>query len=317
MKWLFALTLAFFTLQAWAQNFPSKPIRIIVPFTPGSATDILARSVSDRMAAGLGQPVIVENRPGAGGTLGTALVAKSPADGYMLAVVSAGHAVNPAIYQDLPYDTVKDLSGVIPLASLPSVLIVPAALGVKSVRELIELAKAKPGALNYISAGIGSASHVNAEKFRAVTGISAVHIPVKGAPEMVSETMAGRVHFGFPGIVSAVPAITEGRLLGLAVSSPRRSQALPNVPTIAEAGWPGAEFNFWIGMLAPAPTPRSIINQLHDKVASALREPEVRERLAKLGAEPMPMTPEQFDALMREDLATLGSLMRAAGVKAN
>ena len=303
--------------QAWAQAYPAKPIRIIVPFTPGSATDILARSVSDRLAAALGQPVIIENRPGAGGTIGTAVVAKSPPDGYTLAVVSAGHAINPAIYDNLPYDTAKDLSGVIPLASLPSVLIVPSDLGVKTLQELIAYARARPGQLNYTSAGIGSASHVNAEKFRVAAGISAVHVPVKGAPEMVQETMAGRIQFGLPGIVSAVPAIKEGRLIGLAVSSPRRSQALPDIPTFAEAGLPQGEFNFWIGLLAPAATPRAVVNKLHDEVSRALQQPDVRERLARLGAEPMPMSPGQFDAYMRQQLEELGAVMRAAGVKAN
>src|SRR6267143_4244366 len=207
--------------------YPSRPVRIIVPFTPGSVTDIMARSVSDKLAASLGQPVIVENRPGAGGTLGTAVVAKSPPDGYTLAVVSAGHAVNPAIYDKLPYDSLKEFSGVIPLGNLPSVMFVSATLGVKSVREFIALAKSKPGELNYSSAGVGSASHVNAEKFRVVTGIKAVHIPMKGAPEMVSETLAGRTHFGFLGIAAALSAIRDGRLVGLAVSSAKRSPTLP------------------------------------------------------------------------------------------
>lgn len=304
--------------QGFAQEpFPSHPMKIIVPFTPGSVTDIMARSVSDKLAASFGQPVIVENRPGAGGTLGTAVVAKSAPDGYTLVVVSAGHAVNPAIYDKLPYDTAKDFAGVIPLANLPSVLFVPATLGVKSVQELIALAKAKPGELNYCSAGIGSASHVNAEKFLAVTGIKAVHIPLKGAPEMVSETIAGRTHFGFLGVAAALPAIRDGRLAGLAVSSAKRSPTLPNVPTIAEAGVPGAEFDFWIGVLAPAQTPRAIVNRLNGEFARALQSPDVRERHANLGAEPMPMSPEQFDAYMREQLVTLGGLLRAAGVKAN
>jgi tripartite-type tricarboxylate transporter receptor subunit TctC len=300
-----------------AGAYPARPIRIVVPFTPGSATDIMARSVSDQLAAGLGQPVVVENRPGAGGTIGTAVVAKSVPDGYTLVVVSAGHAVNPAIYEMLPYDTAKDFAGVIPLGNLPSVLFVSPALGVKTVQELIALARSKPGALNYSSAGIGSASHVNAEKFRVATGISAVHVPLKGAPEMVTETLAGRTHFGLVGIVSVVPPIRDGRLLGLAVSSAKRSSALPQVPTIAEAGVPEAQFDFWIGMLAPAQTPRGIVNRLHDEIARVLRLPQMQERLANLGAEPMPMSPEQFDAYMSEQLAVLGGLLRAAGVKAN
>ncbi len=304
--------------RVFAQDpYPSRLVKIVVPFTPGSVTDIMARSVSDKLASGLGQPVVVENRPGAGGTLGSAQVAKSAPDGYTLAVVSAGHAVNPAIYDKLPYDSLKDFSGVIPLGNLPSVMFVSAGLGVKSVREFIALAKSKPGELNYSSAGVGSASHVNAEKFRVVTGINAVHIPMKGAPEMVSETLAGRTHFGFLGIAAALSAIRDGRLVGLAVSSAKRAPTLPEVPTIAEAGVPGAEFDFWIGVLAPAQTPRSIVNRLNGEFARALQSPDVRERHANLGAEPMPMSPEEFDAYMREQLATLGGLLRAAGVKAN
>jgi tripartite-type tricarboxylate transporter receptor subunit TctC len=297
--------------------FPSRPLRIIVPFTPGSVTDVMGRSVSDKLAANLGQPVVVENRPGAGGTIGIAQVAKSAPDGYTLVVVSAGYAVNPVIYENLPYDSAKDLAGVIPLGNLPSVLFVSPAIGVKSVQELIALAKAKPGTLNYPSAGIGSASHVNAEKFRAVTGINAVHVPLKGAPEMITETMAGRTQFGTVGISAAQSAIRDGRLIALAVSSKKRAPNLPDVPTVAEAGVPGAEFDFWIGVLAPGQTPRLIIHKLHAEFDRALQSPEVRDRHAKLGADPMPMSPEQFDAQMREDLATLGALLRKAGVKAN
>ncbi len=305
--------------QVFSQEppFPSHTVRIIVPFTPGSVTDIMARSVSDKLAESFGQPVVVENRPGAGGTIGTAAVAKSAPDGYTLAVVSAGHAVNPAIYDKLPYDTARDFAGVIPLANFPSVLFVSSSLGVKSVSELIARAKAKPGELNYCSAGIGSASHVNAEKFRAISGINAVHIPLKGAPEMISETIAGRTQFGFLGAAAALPAIREGRLVGLAVSSAKRSPTLPDVPTIAEAGVPGAEFDFWIGVLAPGQTPRAIVQRLHDQFERALKLPEVRERLAKLGAEPMPMSPEQFDAYMSDQLVKLGGLLKAAGVKGN
>jgi tripartite-type tricarboxylate transporter receptor subunit TctC len=297
--------------------FPSRPLRIIVPFTPGSVTDVMGRSVSDKLAANLGQPVVVENRPGAGGTIGIAQVAKSAPDGYTLVVVSAGYAVNPVIYDNLPYDSAKDLAGVIPLGNLPSVLFVSPAIGVKSVQELIALAKAKPGTLNYPSAGIGSASHVNAEKFRAVTGINAVHVPLKGAPEMITETMAGRTQFGTVGISAAQSAIRDGRLIALAVSSKKRAPNLPDVPTVAEAGVPGAEFDFWIGVLAPGQTPRPVIHKLHAEFDRALQSPEVRDRHAKLGADPMPMSPEQFDAQMREDLATLGALLRKAGVKAN
>src|SRR2546422_7132864 len=196
---------------AQSDAYPTRPVRIVVPFTPGSVTDIMARSVSDRLAAAFGQPVVVENRPGAGGTIGTGVVAKSAADGYTLAVVSAGYAFTPAIYDQLPYDPGKDLAGVSPLANLPSVLFVSSTLGVTSAQELVGLARAKPGALNYASAGIGSASHVSAEKVRAATGLDVVHVPLKGAPEMVAETLAGRTHFGLVGITAVLPALRDRR----------------------------------------------------------------------------------------------------------
>ena len=317
-KMLIVAAALFAALPAYSQEtYPSRTVRIIVPFTPGSVTDIMARSVSDRLSTAMGQPVIVENRPGAGGTIGTAVVAKAPPDGYTLAVVSAGYAVTPVIYDNLPYDPAKDLAGVIPLANLPSVLFVSSALGVKTARELVELAKSKPGTLNYPSAGIGSASHVSSEKFRIATGINAVHVPLKGAPEMVSETLSGRTHFGLLGIAAVLSQVRDGRLLALAVSSEKRAPALPEVPTMAEIGYPGAQFDFWIGVLAPSQTPRPIVNRLHDEIARALQLPEVQARLANLGADPMPMRPEQFDAYMREQLTSLGGLLRAAGVKAN
>ena len=317
MRAVLAAVLVMLATHTWSQSFPSKPVHIIVPFTPGSVTDIMARAVSERLAAGLAQPVVVENRPGAGGTIGTAVVAKAAPDGYTLAVVSAGYAVAPVIYDNLPYDSARDLAGVIPLANLPSVLFVSPALGAKSVRELVALAKAKPGALNFPSAGVGSASHVSAEKFRIATGIDVVHVPLKGAPEMVTETLAGRTQFGLVGISAVLAQVREGRLLALAVSSEQRAAALPEVPTMAEAGVPAAQFDFWIGMLAPAQTPRPIVQRLHAEVARALGEPDVRERLSKLGAEPMPMSPEAFDAYMRKQLVELGGMLRAAGVKGN
>src|SRR6266851_4885822 len=235
-------------------SYPTKTIKLVVPFTAGSATDILARIVADRLAAHWGQAVVVENKPGAGGTIGAAVVARAEPDGYTLAVVSVGHVVNPWIYENLSYDTLRDFAGVIPLGNLPSVLAVPPSLGVKSVAELIALAKSRPGALNYASGGIGSASHINAEKFRAATGIDVVHVPTKGAQEMMVETMTGRTQFGFYPVIAALP-------------------------TIAEAGVPGAEFEFWIGLLAPAKTPREIVTKLHGEIARILAEPEVRQRL--------------------------------------
>jgi len=310
---LAAGALALTTLTtAHAQAYPSGPIKIIVPFTAGSATDIMARTVGERLSSAFGQPVIVENRPGAGGTIGSNLVAKAPADGLTLVVVSTGHVVNHALYKDLPYDTIKDFAGVIPLATLPSVLIVPPSLGAKTAKDLVALVKSKPGQFNFGTAGVGSAAHINQEKFNQATGIQAMHIPFKGTPEILNEAMGGRIQLAWVPLVSSVGPIRDGKLLALAVSTPARSPTLPDVPTIAEAGFPGGEFNFWVGMLAPAKTPREIINRLNAEITRAEQQPEVRQRLANLGAEPMPMTPEKFDAFVQQQFDELGKVMRAA-----
>lgn len=297
---------------ALAQGYPNKPIRIVVPFTPGSATDIMARIVGEKLGTAWGQTVIVENKPGAGGTVGSAFVAKSEPDGYTLLVVSTGHVVNPVLYPGLSYDTVGDFAGITPLASLPNVLVVGAGSPIKNVQELIAAAKANPGKLNYASAGTGSATHVNAEKFRAVTGLQATHIPFKGTPETITETVAGRVDFMFTPVLSSIPMIRDNRMRALAVSTAQRSSALPEVPTVSEAGVPGFVFDFWIGLLAPAKTPRDIVNKLNQEVSKALAQPDVKERMAKLGGEPLPMTPERFDAFIREEHATLSVIMKDA-----
>ncbi len=297
------------------QAYPSKPIKIVVPFTAGSATDIMARTIGERLTASWGQPVIVENKPGAGGSIGAAQVAKSDADGYTLLVVSTGHAVNPAMYSNLQYDTVADFAGVIPLANLPSVLVVSANSPFRNVRDVIAAASAKPGQLNFASAGVGSATHVNTAKFLVASKTSATHIPFKGTPETIAETISGRVDFMFTPVLASIPSIRDGRMRPLGVSTARRISVLADVPTIAESGIPGFEFNFWIGLLAPAKTPRDIVNKLNAEVTKIMQQPEVRDRLAKLGAEAMPMSPEQFDAYIKDEVATLGAVMRAAGTQ--
>ena len=298
-----------------AQEYPVKPVRVIVPFSTGSATDTMARAVSDRLAASLGQPVVIENRPGAGGTIGIGATAKAVPDGYTVCVVSTGHVVNHVLYANLSYDTLKDFAAVAPLASLPSVLAVSPALGVRSVAELIAAAKAHPGGLNYGTAGVGSAAHISAEKFRMAAGINAVHVPFKGSPEMVTETVTGRIQFTWSPLSTAISQIRDGRLLALAVSTPARSPALPDVPTIAQAGLPAAEFNFWVGMIAPAQTPRDIVTRLNAEVNRALQTPEVKQRLANLGAEPMAMAADQYDRFLREEFNVLGEVMKGSGVK--
>jgi tripartite-type tricarboxylate transporter receptor subunit TctC len=303
-----------FAGAARAQDaYPSRPIHVIVPFTAGSATDIVARLIGEKLNAAWGQPVVVENKPGAGGTIGIAQTAKSDPDGYTFVVVSTGHAVNHVLYKDLQYDTLKDLAGVASLASLPSVLVVSPSLGVKSVKELVALVKAKPGAYNYGTAGVGSAAHINSEKFNAAAGIKAVHVPLKGTPPILTETMAGRVHFAWVPTLSSMGLLKDGKLIALAVSTAKRTPVLPDVPTIAEAGYPGGQFDFWLGMLAPAKTPREVVAKVNGEINRALRSPDMIERLAKLGSEPMPMTPEQFDAFIASEYEVLGKVMRDAG----
>jgi tripartite-type tricarboxylate transporter receptor subunit TctC len=302
--------------QSGAQSYPNKPVHLVVPFTAGSATDILARTFGQKLSELWGQPVIIDNRPGAGGTIGAAFVAKSPADGYTLLVHSAAHAYNPSIYTSLSFDTAKDFVEVVPLAGQPNVLVVAPSAGVKTVAELIALAKQKPGQLNFGSAGTGSGTHINAEKFKLAAGIDVVHIPYKGTPEALTDTMAGRVTYFFSPISAALPNVREGKLLALGVSTARRSAALPNVPTIAESGLPGFDYNLWVGVFAPTGTPPDIVDKINNDVARLLQSAEVKERFANLGADPMPMTPVEFKKFVQSEIEESGKVIKAAGIKA-
>jgi len=299
-----------------AQDYPTKPIRVIVPFTAGSATDTVARAFGERLHATLGQPVTIENRAGAGGSIGAAAVAQAAPDGYTVLIHSSGHTANAALYPNLTYKTEIDFAGVTPLANLPNVLVIAPAKNIKTVGELVAAAKAKPGALNYASAGIGSGTHMNAEMFRARAKFDAVHVPFRGTPEALTETLAGRVDYFFSPLVAALGQIREGKLLALAVGSAERSPLLPQVPTTVEAGWKGSDYNFWIGMMVPAKTPRPIVDKLHGAVTAALETPEMKKRFADMGASPMPMKPEQFDAHIKAEVAAIGELIRAVGIKA-
>jgi tripartite-type tricarboxylate transporter receptor subunit TctC len=302
---------------AMAQGaWPAKPIRMIVPFTAGSGTDIVGRTVAEAMGRSLGQTIVVENKPGAGGTIGAAYVAKSDPDGYTLLIHSSGHALNPFIYTNLPYDTTKDLTGVTTLAALPNVMVVPPRRGWKSVADVIAAAKAKPGQLNYASAGVGSATHMNAEKFKLRAGVDAVHVPFKGTPEALTEIIAGRDDWFFAPLTSALPLVQEGKLQALAVSTAQRSPALPDVPTTLEAGVPDSDYTFWVGMIVPAATPPVLVQRLHDEAIKALALPDVRERLAKLGAEPFTMQPAAFNAYIRTEMESAGQVAKAAHLKA-
>ena len=293
-----------------------QTIKLVVPFTAGSGTDVVARLLAEKLAPALVTSVIVENRAGAGGTVGAAVVAKSPSDGFTLLVHSAGHLVNPAIYANLSYDTLKDFSGITPLASLPNVL-VTAPGRFKDVRDLVDQAKSKPGTLNYGSAGNGSATHMNAEVFRFAAGIQAQHVPFKGTPEALSETVAGRIDWFFAPMVSALSLVQSGKLKALAVGTAKRSDVLPQVPTTAEAGVPGSEYLFWVGLFAPAKTPWPIIDRLHDEVAKIMSSADMKERLDKLGAEPFLMAPAAFDKFIVDETAKSQQIVRAAGIKLN
>src|SRR5882672_1614870 len=296
-------------------TWPVKPVHIVVSLTPGSATDILARTVSERLSTQLGQPVIVENRPGASTTIAAAAVAKAEPDGYTILATSSAHTVAPFLYSSLAYDTVRDLAGVTPVANLPTVLVVPPSRGFRSLRDLVAAAQAKPGSINFGSAA--ASTQLNAERFRRSARIEAVHIPYKGAPEALTEVVAGRIDFYFSPIAPALPLLRDGKLVALAVGSSKRASLLPDLPTTLEAGFPDSDYNLWVGLLVPAKTPRELIDRLHRSTAAALQVPEVRERMARLGAEPMTMTPEQFDALIREELRINPVLVKAAGITAN
>jgi tripartite-type tricarboxylate transporter receptor subunit TctC len=315
------LVVAALLLTAWvpavlAQGYPSRPVHVIVPFTAGSATDILARTFGQKLAEIWSQSVIVDNRPGAGGTIGAALVAKAAPDGYTLLVHSAAQAYNPSIYPDLPYDTAKDFIAIAPLAGQPNVLVVAPSAGINSVAELIAQARQKPGQLNYGSAGTGSGTHINGEKFKLAAGIDVVHIPYKGTPEALTDTMAGRVTYFFAPISAALPLVRDGKLRALAVSTAARSSVLPNVPTIAEAGLPGFDYSLWVGMFAPAGTPSAVVERIARDLRTVAQTAEVKERLAALGAEPMPMTPAEFKRFVDAEIVDSAKVIKAAGIRA-
>jgi tripartite-type tricarboxylate transporter receptor subunit TctC len=301
---------------AHAQAWPSKTIRVIIPTGAGGATDVVPRIIFEPLSIQLGRPIIVENRPGAGGTLGINAAAKAEPDGYTLLAYSSAYTVLPSIYPKLPYDAVRDLSAIIPLGNVPTVLVTSPAKGFETIGELVSAARTKPGSFNYTSTGTGNATHLNAERFRASAGMVAVHIPVKSGPEALTEVISGRADFYFCPIGIALPFIRDGKLRGLVISAPTRSVELPDVPTTAEAGFVDADYTLWIGLFAPAKTSRGIVDRLHDEVAKAMQSMNVRDKLAALGVVPMPMTPEQFDARIKDEVVTNAGLVRAAGIRA-
>ena len=312
---LFVVTLAG-ALPVCAQEYPRKPIRLIVPFAPGGGNDTVARAISQSAGASLGQPVVVDNRAGAGGMLGAELAARSPPDGYTLFLGGVGsHAINPNLHAKLPYDPVKDFAPITLIASAPSVLVVNPSLPARTLAEFTALAKASPGRINYASNGNGSSAQLAAVLYESMAGVQMVHVPYKGLAPALVDLLAGEVQAMFSSVVAIVPNIKAGRLRALAVTGKRRAALLPEVPTLDESGVPGYEAGSWYGILAPAGTPQAVVAKLHEAIVRALAKPEVRERLVSEGAEVIGSTPEAFAAHITAELARMGKLIRDAGIR--
>jgi tripartite-type tricarboxylate transporter receptor subunit TctC len=314
-RFIAAACLAATTTALLAQGFPNKPVRIIVPFTPGSASDVVGRSVAQTLSEVWGQPVLVENRAGAGGTIGAMQVVKSAPDGYTLLVNTRALAAGPAIYASLPYDTLKDFTHISPLAGQPNVLIVGPDQGYRTLKDFIAAAKAKPGTLNFSSAGIGSGTHLNLEQFKLMAGVDVVHVPYKGTPEAVGDTIAGRVCCYFAPLAAAVPHVQGGRVIALGVSSAKRAGLLPNVPTIAEAGVPGFDYTLWTGLWGPAGMPQALAEQINRDAQKALGSADLKDRLAKIGADGMSMSVAEFTKYMADQVEESHRIIKAAGIK--
>ena len=302
---------------AHAQTYPSGPLRVVSPYPPGGGTDILARTIGQKLNERLGQPVIIENRAGANGTVGAAFVAKAPPDGHTMLIVPAGYAANPALYKNLPYDQARELAPVSHLASGPLVLVVHPSLPVRSVKDLVALAKARPGQLNVGSAGNGSLPHLCAELFNMVAGLKIVHIPYKGSGAAVVDVMSGQVPIYFMNVLQSLPLIKSGKLRALGVTSPQRSPIAPDLPAIAEAGLAEFDMTNWYGLLVPSATPREVINKLQQEVARVLNLVELKERLANEGMTTVGSTPEQFIEFLARETAKYNRIIKAAGITAS
>ena len=310
-----AISLAFATMDAGADTWPTKPLRVIVPVGAGSTTDIIPRIVFEQLSPQLGQPIVVENRTGAGGTIGTSFVAKANPDGYTILAHGSAHTIAPSLYSNLSYDPARDFAAVVPFGVSPSAMVISPAKGFKTVGDLVAAAKSRPGALNFSSVGIGTATHLSAERFQSSAGVRTVHVPFKGGAEAMFEVMAGRVDFFFGPVGLVLPNIREGKLTALVVNGARRSVALPDVPTTREAGFSDAEYPIWFGLFLPVKTPRDIVDKLNRETLKALQAPKLREKLAALGLDPMVMTPGEFDAHVRKEIALNAALVKAAGLK--
>lgn len=302
---------------SWAQaDYPNRPIRMIVPFTAGSTTDVIGRTVAEQLEKQLGQPVVVENRPGAGGVLGATTVASAAGDGYTVLVHSAAHLANQSLYPNLKYDTLKDFAPVSMLASMPNVVVATNGREFKSLNDLVDRARAAPDQYTFGSSGSGSGAHIAGEKFKAAVGIQAIHVPYRGTPEAVNDVIAGRVDWFFLPLPLALPMVQAGKLSALAISADRRSASLPDVPTTAEAGFKDVDQQFWVGMFVPASTPPAILAKLHDATVRALGSDTTRARFANLGADPAPMPQAEFADRVTREMASTTGLIRSAGIRA-
>jgi tripartite-type tricarboxylate transporter receptor subunit TctC len=303
--------------RARAQPWPSKQIRAVVPFTAGSTIDIVARIVFEPLSQQLGQSIIVENRGGAGGTIGAAMVARADPDGYTILAHSSAHVATPAIYPNAPYDAARDFVAVAALGSSPNIVVISPDNGIKTLQELVATAKQKAGAITFGTAGVGSSTHFSTERFRFSAGFEGVHVPFRGMPEVLTEVMTGRVDFCFSTIASALPFIRDRKLLALAVSTPKRSSTLPDVPTTLELGYANSDYTFWNGLFLPVKTPPDIVERLHHEAQKAATTPAVREKLGQQGIDPMLITAAEFDAQINKEIAESIALVKAAGIKVN
>lgn len=308
-----ALALLASGLQA-QDKFPSKTVRIIVPFVGGSQVDIVAREIGRGLQAAWGQPVVIDNRPGAGGTIGSRAVAEAAADGHTLLFTSASHAINPTLYKKLPYDTLKDFRGVSFGTSVPNVLVVAPSLGVKNVPELLTMVRAKPGQLNFASAGVGSGTHFNGEMFKALGKLDIVHVPYKGTTDALVDTTAGRSAYYWSPLGLTLPFIKDGKLVPLAVSTAQRAPLMPEVPVISDFV-PGVVYDHWYGMVAPGKTPTAIVEQISAEVGRVLRSPEVLRSLGSQGVVPAPNSPAEFDRFIASEIERLGQVVKTAGIQ--
>lgn len=301
--------------SSWAQNYPVKPIKILVGFSPGGVPDIAARVIAQKLTDKWGQAVIVENKLGAGSNIAAQVLANSAADGYTLLSISSAHAIAPSIYSKLPFDPQKDFSGVSLTSTGPAFVIVAPNLGVNNMNEFLALARSKPGQLNFASAGTGSGSHFAIELLKSQTNIDLVHIPFKGIPEALTETMAGRTHIFISPYATAVQLVKEGKAKAIAVTSTTRVMDFPDLPTVAESGVPGYKWIFWYAMLAPAKTPKAILDKLHSEIANILKMNDVKQKFVPLGIDPVSNTPEEMDRLIAEEIASFKKLAHAAQIK--